>query len=115
MMEKIWHKSYDKQVLRSIPYRDQTVYQLFQDSVDKNPQGIATLFFEPRFAIWKWATVWTASPVPLPPLELGKETGWPWFFPIFPPNRSPIQPVSNLVGSWSPPIPLTLEGDLHYR
>ena len=44
-MEKIWHKSYDEQVSRSIPYQDKTVYQLFQDSVDKNPQGIATLFF----------------------------------------------------------------------
>jgi len=47
-MGKIWHKSYDEQVPRSIPFRDQTVYQLFQDSVDKNPQGIATLFFGSR-------------------------------------------------------------------
>jgi long-chain acyl-CoA synthetase len=44
-MGQIWQKFYDEGVLPSIPYPDKTAYQLFRDSVERNPQGIATLFF----------------------------------------------------------------------
>ncbi len=44
-MEKIWQKYYDEQVPASIQYPEKTAYQLLQDAIDKNPSGLATLFF----------------------------------------------------------------------
>ena len=47
-MEKIWQKYYDEKVPTSIQYPENTVYQLLQDAIAKNPSGLATLFFGAR-------------------------------------------------------------------
>ena len=44
-MERIWQKFYDEQVPKTLEYPDVTMYQLFREAVEKNPGGVATLFF----------------------------------------------------------------------
>ena len=43
-MEKTWVRYYDEQVPVSVDYPSQTVYDLFQAAVRKNPSGVATIF-----------------------------------------------------------------------
>ncbi len=47
-MERTWLKHYDEGVPRDIDYPETNLYQLFQQSVEKNPSGLATLFFGAR-------------------------------------------------------------------
>ena len=47
-MEKIWQQYYDDAVPESIEYPEQNLYQLFRHSVNKVPQGTATLFMGAR-------------------------------------------------------------------
>ena len=111
MMEKIWHKFYDQQVPRSISYPDKTVYQLFQDSVDKNPQGIATLFFGAKIRYRELGNRVDCFANALASMGVEKATGWPWFSLTSPPIRSLILPFSSWVGSWYPPTRFTWRGN----
>ncbi len=44
-MEKTWLKNYDKEVTPSVSYPAVSMYDLFQETVRKNPEGTATIFF----------------------------------------------------------------------
>ncbi len=44
-MERVWQKFYDSEVPKSGTYPECTMYQLFLEAVEKNPKGVATLFF----------------------------------------------------------------------
>jgi long-chain acyl-CoA synthetase len=44
-VERIWQKNYDEGVSGSLDYPECSLYQLFQQAVDKEPARLATLFF----------------------------------------------------------------------
>lgn len=115
MMEKIWHKSYDKQVLRSIPYRDQTVYQLFQDSVDKNPQGIATLFFGAQIRYLELGNRVDRFASALASMGIGKGDRVALVLPNIPAYPIAHLAVLKLGGILVPTNPLYVERELQYQ
>ena len=115
MMEKIWHKSYDKQVLRSIPYPDQTVYQLFQDSVDKNPQGIATLFFGAKIRYLELGNRVDRFASGLASMGIGKGDRVALVLPNIPAYPIAHLAVLKLGGILVPTNPLYVERELQYQ
>lgn len=52
-MNKVWINHYDQGVPESIHCPDKTVYQLFEEAVSVNPDGIATLFAGARLSYRK--------------------------------------------------------------
>ncbi len=49
-MEKTWLKHYDEGVPHTVDYPETNLYQLFRQSVESNPSGLATLFFGARMS-----------------------------------------------------------------
>jgi len=49
-MERTWLKHYDEGVPHTIEYPAINLYQLFRQSVERNPSGLATLFFGARMS-----------------------------------------------------------------
>ena len=49
-MERTWLEHYDEGVPHTIDYPEINLYQLFRQSVERNPSGLATLFFGARMS-----------------------------------------------------------------
>ncbi len=49
-MERTWLKHYDAGIPHTIDYPETNLYQLFRQSVEGNPNGLATLFFGARMS-----------------------------------------------------------------
>ena len=115
MMEKIWQKYYDEQVPRSIQYPDQTIYQLFQHAVEKNPNGVATIFFGAKIRYRELGKLVDRFSNALAALGVRKEDRVALVLP-----NIPIYPVAHfgvlkLGGILVPTNPLYVERELEYQ
>ena len=114
-MEEIWHKFYDERVSRSISYPDKTVYQLFQDSVDKNPQGIATLFFGAKIRYRELGNRVDRFASALASMGIGKADRVALVLPNIPAYPIAHLAVLKLGGILVPTNPLYVERELQYQ
>ena len=114
-MEKIWQKFYDEQVPKSLKYPDTTMYHLFCEAVEKNPKGIATLFFGAKIRYEKLFKKVNHFANALSALGVKKGDRVALILPNF-----PIYPIAHLAvmklgGILVPTNPLYVERELVYQ
>ena len=114
-MGKIWQKFYDERVPRSVSYPDNTAYQLLQDSVDKIPQGVATLFFGARIRYRELGKRVDRFANALASMGIGKGDRVALVLPNIPAYPIAHFAVLKLGGILVPTNPLYVERELQYQ
>lgn len=114
-MDKPWLKSYDEQVPHTIQYPDQILYQSFQEAVQKNPDGIATLFVGAKIRYRELGRLVDRFASALAGLGVEKKDRVALILPNIPAYPIAHFAVMRLGGVLVPTNPLYVERELEYQ